>query len=413
MERLFAIVLSLCLVAAACGSDEATTAFEATSTDRAPIVVEANTAGLASGFNTIGFDILRSQDVAANAVLSPVSIGHAVLMARGAADDSTGASIDSALSLDSGLAPHDAWNAIDQAIADGVATDTAFDDTPTPIVTIADRIWPASTASPSQEWVDLLASRHGADVSTIDTGQAEESRVEINQWVSDNTEGLIPDLLPPGFINGNTQLVLTDAIYFKAQWETIFGKYGEATQDFTTLDGTTETTTFMRDLEGRGARGVGDGYSAAVLPYRGDNFSMLLLVPEEGRFEEVRSNLSPEFLAEIDDMITPGPYELLLPKWEDTTNIDLLPWLTDIGAAPGAYPGIGPGVFLSGGVHAADIAVDEWGTVAAAATGLGFEESGPPEPEFTIAADKPFFYLIRHNDTGMVLFVGQVTNPNT
>ena len=411
MKRLL-VLLVLAVAAAACGSEDSPTSLEPSSPDRAPIVANANTSGLAAGFNDVGFDILRRQDFDANTVLSPVSIGHAVLMARGAADDATGSAIDSALALDDGLAPHDAWNAIDQAIADGVATNTAFDDTPTPVISIADRIWPASTASPSQEWVDLLASRHGADVSTIDTTQPEESRAEINRWVSDNTEGLIPELLPAGFINPDTQLVLTDAIYFKAQWQTIFAKYGEVTQDFTSLDGTTEPTTFMRELEGRGARGIGDGYAAANLPYLGDNFSMLVVIPDEGRFDEVRTNLSTEFLSEVDATITPGPYELLLPKWEDTSNIDLLPWLIDIGAAPGAYPGIGPGVFLSGGVHAADIAVDEWGTVAAAATGLGFDESGPPEPEFTIAADKPFLYLIRHDATGLVLFVGQVTNPN-
>ncbi|MEZ5226390.1 MAG: serpin family protein [Acidimicrobiales bacterium] len=56
------------------------------------------------------------------------------------------------------------------------------------------------------------------------------------------------------------------------------------------------------------------------------------------------------------------------------------------------------------------ITVDEIGTEAAAATGLGFAESGPPEPEFTIAADRPFLYVIRHVDTGLVLFVGQVTS---
>ena len=62
-------------------------------------------------------------------------------------------------------------------------------------------------------------------------------------------------------------------------------------------------------------------------------------------------------------------------------------------------------------MHAADIAVDEFGTVAAAATGLGFLESGPPEPELTIAADRPFVYLIRHRASGLVLFAGQVTDP--
>ena len=81
--------------------------------------------------------------------------------------------------------------------------------------------------------------------------------------VADATEDLITDLLPPGFIKPNTTLVLTDAIYFKAQWRTIFGKYGTTEANFHLLDGTTAPTTFMRDLEKGGARGIGDDWSAA------------------------------------------------------------------------------------------------------------------------------------------------------
>ena len=138
---------------------------------------------------------------------------------------------------------------------------------------------------------------------------------------------------------------------------------------------------------------------------------MLLIVPDEGRFEEIRERLSADLLAEVDAAFTTGPYELRMPEWETTTAIDLLGWLTDLDIAPGAYPGIGPGVFLDGAVHGADISVDEVGTEAAAATALGFEESGPPEPELVVAADQPFFYLVRHVDTGAVLFAGQVTDP--
>jgi hypothetical protein len=70
-------------------------------------------------------------------------------------------------------------------------------------------------------------------------------------------------------------------------------------------------------------------------------------------------------------------------EWKTTTAIDLLDWLTERDIAPGAYPGIGPDVFLDGAVHGADITVDEVGTEAAAATALGFASSGPPDPELS------------------------------
>ena len=158
-------------------------------------------------------------------------------------------------------------------------------------------------------------------------------------------------------------------------------------------------------------RGVGDGFVGAEIPYVGGDFSMLVIVPDEGIFEDVRQWLDQDLLDEIDATFTTGPYELLIPKWETTTQLDLIEWLTDQGAAPGSYPSISPDAFLGEAVHGADIAVDERGTVAAAATALSFEESGPPESELTVKADRPFLYLIRHRPTGLVLFAGQVTDP--
>ncbi|MCP3939089.1 MAG: serpin family protein, partial [Actinomycetia bacterium] len=102
-----------------------------------------------------------------------------------------------------------------------------------------------------------------------------------------------------------------------------------------------------------------------------------------------------------------------MPEWETTTAFDFLDWLKGLGIAPGNYPGIAPDAFLAGAVHGADITVDELGTEAAAATALGFVESGSPQPEIVVAADRPFFYLVRHVGTGAILFAGQVTDPTS
>jgi len=138
---------------------------------------------------------------------------------------------------------------------------------------------------------------------------------------------------------------------------------------------------------------------------------MLVIVPDEGRFDDVRGRLSTDLLDEIDATFTPGPYELRMPEWETTSAIDLLGWLGDAGIAPGSFPGVSPDAFLAGAVHGADITVDETGTEAAAATALEFAVSGPEDPELVVAADRPFFYLVRHVDSGAVLFAGQVADP--
>lgn len=162
------------------------------------------------------------------------------------------------------------------------------------------------------------------------------------------------------------------------------------TEDSTLHDGSSIQVEYLRELELMDRRGIGNGFAAAEIPYVGDEFSMFLIVPDQGRFAEIRDSLDQEFVDTIDDTFEEGPYELLLPEWETTTNLDLLPWLTEAGTAPGSYPGIDPSAFLAGSVHGADIAVDEEGTVAAAATALDFEESAGPQPELTIAADRPF-----------------------
>jgi serpin B len=375
--------------------------------ERSEVVPEAPVEALVAGLNNAGFDLLRTQPLDENLVFSPSSIGHALLMARAAADEQTGAAIDSAFGLPAGVAAHQAWNAIDQQIA------AAAEANERTTVKIADRIWPRADVTPDQAWIDLLAAEHGASSQTLDyAGDPEGSRETINAWVGEQTEGLIPELLPTGFIDpGRTVLVLTDTIYFEADWATPFGKYGPVAGGFTRLDGSTTTIEFMQELELADRRGIGDGFAAAEIPYTGGELSMLVIVPDEGRFGELRERLGPELLDETDTSFTSGPYELLLPKWDDASQIDLLPWLERGGAAPGSYPAITQEAFLGAAIHGAGISVDELGTVAAAATGLGFLESGPPEPELSVRADKPFFYVIRHRDSGLVLFAGQVTDP--
>lgn len=369
---------------------------------RAPVLPEAPVGELAAGWNDAGFDLLRRQPTDENVVFSPASIGHALLMAAAAADDATRTAIEDAFGLPAGA--HDAWNTVDQSIAASQSDEVT--------VAIADRIWPREGVQPDQDWVDLLASHHGADVVPLDfAGDADGSRAAINDWVSERTEGLIPDLLPEGFLDPTTVLVLTDTVYFAAEWQVPFGKYGPVDGVFTTADGTTVDVSFMRELELGDRRGAGDGFVGAEIPYAGDEYSMLVLVPDEGRFDELVERLDQDLLDEIDATFTTGPYELLLPTWDDEYRVDLLDWLGEIGAAPGSYPGISPDAFLDAAVHAADISVDERGTVAAAATALGFNESGPPEPELTVAADQPFVYLIRHRPTGLVLFAGHVVDP--
>lgn len=398
------------ILASACGTGSAGSAGVAlhpsSDVERVGFDQSAPLTDVAAGFNDAGFELLRTQPAEGNLVLSPASIGHALLMARAAADTPTGSAIDATLALPDGPAPHEAWNSIDQLMAsDG---DSAEEIT----VAIADRIWPAIGLTPSQEWIDLLASHHGATVQALDfPGDPESSKDQINSWVSDQTQGLIPHLVPEGMISEQTLLILTDAIHFEAAWAEPFSEEFNVTDEFTLLDGTILETEYLHRSDSAGRTAIGDGYLAAELLYAGGAFTMVVIVPERDQFMELRDNLNQDLVDDIDTELTSRPYELLLPKWETTTRIDLGEWLTDLKISPGSYPGIDPEAFIGGAVHAADITVDEWGTVAAAATAIHLIGSEPSEPELLIRADRPFFYLIRHQPTGLILFAGQVTEP--
>ena len=212
-------------------------------------------------------------------------------------------------------------------------------------------------------------------------------------------------------------LVLVNALYLEADWATPFGKYPTQEAPFTRLDGSSVPVPLMHELELTGPAVERDDYAATEVPYQGGELSMLVVVPAEGRFDEVTARLTDGLLEEIDGAATPGAVELFLPRFESGATVDLRAVLEGgLGVGDvfegGDWGGIGPGIGLDAAVHAAEVAVDENGTVAAAATALGFEESGPPVPDVTVRADRPFLYLVRHVPTGAVLLVGRVMDPS-
>src|SRR3989304_226790 len=120
--------------------------------------------------------------------------------------------------------------------------------------------------------------KDGEGLRTLDFVRAPEpSRNTINQWVSDQTEGRIKDLVPQGAINDLTRLVLTNAISFNAAWQSPFPKEATSSGDFPLLNGSRVTVPLMNQT-GPYGYGEGDGYQAVELPYDGGELSMVVLL---------------------------------------------------------------------------------------------------------------------------------------
>lgn len=413
------LLLIGCTIAAACGDDDdggSSATQGSTAESFVELVVERpapespDLDALVAGINAVGYDLFAysASQSDGDVVLSPASIGIAFGMADAGASGTTAAAIEDLFGYPvDGEARWAAFNAIEQQVT----------DVGEPVVRLANREFPDREFATVEGYDETLARWFGAAIEPLPLkADSEGSTARINDWVSEETEGLIPDLLPPGFVNPTSVMVLVNALYLEADWARQFGKYPTEDQPFTRIDGSTVSAPLMHELELDGPAIDGDDYSATEVPYEGGELSMLVIVPDEGRYADVEGRLASGLVDEIDERSVSGPIELWLPRFESNTNLDLRDAIESGLGAEGifgvaGFDGIAPGITLESAVHAADIAVDENGTVAAAATALGFEESGPPEPDIVVRADKPFLYLIRHMPTGAVLFVGRVLDP--
>jgi serpin B len=285
---------------------------------------------------------------------------------------------------------------------------------------IANAIWGQEGYQFLAEFLDVLAANYGAGLRPVDfMGAPEKARETINDWVSEETEGRIEDVIPPGLIDALTRLVLTNAIYFNAAWAEPFEE--EQTEDgpFYLLDGGQITIPMMRQGASL-AYAEGQGYQAVELPYSGWELSMLILLPQEGGFEQFQDTLDAVRVQGILQELGHTQVALKLPRFEFESSFNLRETLAEMGmvdAFTGAadFSGMTGNreLFISEVIHKAFVAVDEEGTEAAAATVVMMPLSAAPGEPTEMTVDRPFLFLIRDVETGSILFVGRVLDPSS
>ena len=285
---------------------------------------------------------------------------------------------------------------------------------------IVNAIWGQDGYAFLPQFLDTLARNYGAGLRIVDFVNAEEAaRLTINDWVSEQTEGRIEDLIPAGSIDAATRLVLTNAIYFNAAWAEPF--VPEQTRDgaFHLLDGSKVTVPMMSQTTSH-RYAQGDGYQAVEMAYDGHELSMLILLPEEGGFEGFEQALDAGQVEAIVEDLGNQQVALTLPSFEFDTKFSLEKTLAEMGMplafAPSAdFSGMTGTreLFISQVIHQAFVAVDEAGTEAAAATAVMMKLGAAPGEPVEVRADRPFIFFIRDNATGAVLFAGRVVDPAT
>ncbi len=281
---------------------------------------------------------------------------------------------------------------------------------------IANSIWGQTGYSFLDAYLDALAESYDAGMRLVDFMHAPEpSRLAINDWVSAETEGKIEDLVPPGAITDSTRLVLTNAIYFNAAWLAPFPEKLTHDGDFTLLDGGTATVPLMMQ-DGSFGYTAGDGFCAVELLYDGEELSMVIVVPDAGRFGELEAALDAAKLGAVTGGMQPAHILLTMPKFRFEASFALVPVLRALGMRDAFTPfaadlsGIDGTreLYVTDVLHKAYVAVNEAGTEAAAATAVIVGIVSVPEP---VTIDRPFLFFIRDIPTGAVLFGGRVVDP--
>ncbi len=331
-----------------------------------------------------------------NFVCSPLSVRVALAMAYGGARGTTAEEMARVLRADEGI--HAAMAALAEEY-DGTKGMPA----------LADALWVQEGAAILPAYVDLVAKRYGAPPEALDFAKADAAARRINAWVTERTRERIREIVSPDMFNANTTLVLANALHFKAAWRNAFEAKITKARPFTLASGEKVDVPFMAQTEHVGYAEK-DGAVAVELPYEGGRFSMVVILPAEGKPAAV-----PEGLLEA---IKTANVSVFLPRFKIESAYDLKDTLIAMGmnaafAGDADFSGIDGtrNLFIAVVAHKAFVAVDEAGTEAAAATAVVLELKGEPGAPKVFRADRPFVFLIRDKKSGAVLFLGRVSDP--
>jgi len=414
----FPVLASILLSACTTGSGTTQEAQSLRSREKKPSVSAGDYQTLVNGNNTFALDLYQTLNTQeGNLFYSPFSISLALAMTYTGARGETETQMANTLHFGSQEQVHPAFNALDLALEKNAIV---IDKDQEPMqLDIANSVWAEQTFTFLPDFLDTLAVNYGAGIYLSDFfNNPDPSRQEINSWVSEKTKDKINNLLPEGSVSPDTKMVLVNAIYFKGDWLTPFDPNNTYEGQFNLLDGSTTPASMMAD----GffiPFAVGDGYAIAEFPYAGGSAVMDVLLPDEGRFDEIESQLSNEIVQQMLANMSPAEVRVQLPKFTFESQFSLAGTLEQMGmdaafdASRADFSGMTgkKDLYIGDVIHKAFVAVDEKGTEAAAATAVIMETTAARMVENTFIADRPFIFFIRDMQSGQILFIGRVINP--
>lgn len=406
MKKILILWISLVLLLAACGSEYNGTEKESemsTENQDIPTLTEAN--------NQLAFDLLSNVEVddAGNLFLSSTSLYFALSMAYNGADGETKQEMSKLLGFgESGL---EALNASNYALLQ-----TLIEEKDDIELHIANSLWLNQNYQFEDAFRKQTEDYYQATIEEIDVSN-EESRATINQWVEDQTNERIKDIIKDP-LDPNLVSILINTIYFDGNWMYPFDVSLTATEEFKLEDGSTKNVDMMllaEDLEYLRT----SEFQAVSLPYGEGEMSMKLFLPLEGKSLEESFTLEnwqewqagfqveagqvklPTFELEYETTLNAALQSLGIEKAFDEQEADFSKMVAET-----------DDMHISNILQKTFLLVDEEGTEAAAATAVEFETTSAPINEpFNITFNRPFYLFITDNETDTILFSGKIANP--
>lgn len=348
-----------------------------------------------------------------NVVVSPLSAGLALSMLANGAQGQTLAGIQQTLASGTDL---DALNGTNAALVQALRGGDVE-------LAIANSLWARQGVPFLESFLQTSRRFYNAEVASLDLG-APGAAERINRWVSDNTRGRITRMVEPP-ISPDVVMYLMNAVYFKGRWQDEFQASATRPGPFRAPGGTVQRPMMTRT----GSYGYldGDGFSAVRLPYRGGRFAMYVLLPDASSgVAALRQRLTPQAWTEWMGGFGQREVRVVMPRYRVNVESQLKAPLSALGMADafsqvqanfGAMLPVasvpGQNVYVSEAKQKVFIEVNEEGTEAAAVTGIEMRATSMPAPPVAFVVDRPFLLAIRDDQTGALLFIGQVNDPVT
>lgn len=279
------------------------------------------------------------------------------------------------------------------------------------VMSISNSVWMAENFSIKPSFLEISKTVYDASSFSVDFEDAATAVSKVNDWAYESTNGIIEDFFNPMDLNGDTRVVILDALYFNGKWSSRFNPAKTKWQDFYNngfIPEKVETMNAQFYVEAL----INDELSVVRLPYGNNAVSMYVVMANEGYdLNEVINSMDATAWESLKQSLYDKALNLSIPKFKVSETPDMEKVLGSMGMAL-AYPELenltDEKLELLEIKQKAAILVDEQGTEAASVSAIGSAITSPGYDE-TMQINRPFFFVIEEFSTNTVLFMGKVS----